>query len=555
MRTTAYQLGLLGALGAFACSPAEPTNPIQFTPTPVTATTVTPGVTPPVTPGITPPVTPGVTPPVTPGVTPTTVTPGVTPTTVTPGVTPTPVTPGVTPTPVTPGVTPTPTDTGTTPPPATVECTGSKDTIAIAENGYVPTECNNFGINGAWYCYDDGVNPSGCTADTPPYDAAGGGMCLQGNTTEDPDFAAWGAGIGFSLNVVDDVKMAWDATANHVTGFKIVITGEVNDLPLRVSFKNQAEESETPPQFQLPGPGSYMVLFDDAVVPEWAEEGAGDPADPSGIYDVQIQVAGGEVEADYQFCVTEFTPITDGTTPTVGAVQDYGSPQAGQYDTITIGKYVVQNNRYGGNTHSIQAKWDNGDKAGFTLTNVSANVAVGEAPGSYPSIIYGWHVDGKFYGGYQAAKTISSIQSIPTTADVTVPGAPAVYNTSYDLWVSSSANPGANGTRTEVMIWLNRPGMDPYPIGEKITTVQIGGQTWEVWYDTDIGGDGFHTVSYIQTSLRSAELDIKAFLDDAVTRNYIQAAQYLLGVQFGFEIWKGSNSDSFTVNSYSVSIN
>ena len=546
MRTTVLTLGILGLVAGVACSPAEPQNQIVFTtPSPSSTVPVTPGTTPGVNPpvGVQPPgvvTTPGVTPPVTPGTT-----PGVTPP-VTPGTTP-----GVTP-PVTPGTTP-----GTPPvtPPATAECVGSKDTIAIAENGWVPAECNNFGINGAWYCYDDGVNPSGCTPDTPPFDAAQSGMCLKGNTTEDPDFAAWGAGIGFSLNTVEDEKMPWDAEANHVIGFKVTIVGEVNDLPLRISFKNQAEESETPPQFQLPGPGEYMVLFDDAVVPEWAEEGAGDPVDPSGIYDVQIQVAGGEIAADYEFCVTEFTPITDGTAPTTGTLQNYGSPQGGQYDTITIGKYVVQNNRYGGNTHSIQAMWDNGDKAGFSLSGVSANIEVGQAPGSYPSIVYGWHVDGKFYGGYQAAKTISSIQSIPTTADVTVPGAPAVYNTSYDLWVSSQANPGANGSRTEVMIWLNRPGMDPYPIGTKQTTVQIGSQTWEVWYDTDIGADNFHTVSYIQTSLRSAELDIKPFLDDAVARGYIQASQYLLGVQFGFEIWKAGGGDAFTVNSYSVSIN
>ena len=40
-----------------------------------------------------------------------------------------------------------------------------------------------------------------------------------------------------------------------------------------------------------------------------------------------------------------------------------------------------------------------------------------------------------------------------------------------------------------------------------------------------------------------------------VTAGYIQASQYLLGVQFGFEIWKAGGSDSFKVNSYSCSIN
>lgn len=552
MRTNVYQLGLLGLLGAAACSPAEseqtPFNPVVG---PGTVNPVSPSVS-----GTVAPV-PGTVSPVGVNPQPTGVNPQ--PTNVAPvdtsvvGPQPTAVTPQPT------GVTPQPTGTGVDPGPVTpgpAECTGTKDTIGIAENGWVPTECNNFGINGAWYCYDDGINPSGCVAEEVPFDAANAGMCLAGNTTEDPDFKAWGAGIGFSLNVVDEVKTPWDATANGVIGFKIKIEGEVNDLPLRIAFKNDPAEDEVPPQFQLPGPGEYMVLFDDAVIPEWADVGAGDPVDPSAIYDVQIQVAGGEIAADYNFCITEFTPITDGTGPgPTGTLQNYGSPQGGQYDTIAFGKYVVQNNRYGGNTHSIQALWDNGDKAGFVLSGVSANVAVGQAPGSYPSIVFGWHVDGKFYGGYTAAKTISAIQSIPTTADVTVPGAPAVYNTSYDLWVSTQANPGANGSRTEVMIWLNRPGMDPYPIGTRQGTIQIANQTWEVWYDTDIGEDNFHTVSYVQTSLRTASLDIKDFLDEAVTAGYIQASEYLLGVQFGFEIWNAGAADEFKVNSYSVSIN
>ncbi len=546
MRTNVYKLGLLGVLGAAACSPAAPEQPYQQPgPAPVVTGPVAP-----IGPGTqVVPVNP--TAPVQPvGVNPNPT--GVAPVDTSVGVNPTPT--GVNPTPT--GVNPTPTGVDPGPvQPGPAECTGSKDTIGIAANGWVPAECNNFGINGAWYCYDDGVNPSGCTADAVPFDATKVGMCLKGNTTEDPDFLAWGAGIGFSLNVVDDVKTAWNATSNHVIGFKIKIEGDTGDLPLRVSYKNEASEDETPPMKELPGPDEYTILFDDAAVPSWADESiAGNPPNPEALYDIQIQVAGGAVADDYDFCITELTPITDGTTPEPGGVlQTYGQPQAGQYDTITVGPYVVQNNRYGSNTHSIQALSDGANKAGFVLSGLSANVATGSAPGSYPSIMYGWHVDGIFHGAYQTAKTIGAITSIPTTAKYTASGGTG-YNASYDLWISGQANPGANGPRTEMMVWLGF--LSTTPIGTQQTTVDIGGTSWVVWYDDDIGEDGFHTVSYIRSqNTRDATLDLKAFLDDSVTRGYMQASEYVLGVQFGFEIWQADSSHEFSVDEYSVSIN
>jgi cellulose 1,4-beta-cellobiosidase len=62
-------------------------------------------------------------------------------------------------------------------------------------------------------------------------------------------------------------------------------------------------------------------------------------------------------------------------------------------------------------------------------------------------------------------------------------------------------------------------------------------------------------VSYVRATNTTSvsNLDLKPFMADAVTRNYITNAGYLLGVQAGFEIWQ--QTASMTTNSFSVAIN
>src|SRR5690606_3197139 len=115
-----------------------------------------------------------------------------------------------------------------------------------------------------------------------------------------------------------------------------------------------------------------------------------------------------------------------------------GSAVCGQYDVINnVGPFAIQNNRYNGANHCITAKWDNGSTVGFELTEVSSNIPTGGAPGSYPSVLYGWHVDGAFYGAYQSARQVSAIASATSSMSFTVPGA-GRYNVSYDSWLGPS---------------------------------------------------------------------------------------------------------------------
>jgi hypothetical protein len=474
----------------------------------------------------------------------------------------TPLDPSIPVTPATPGVTPTPVDPAAPATPgAAVSCSNADTSIIpVDETGWVARPCTDYGIQGAFYCYDDGVNPSGCTANTVPY-TAGSGMCLTGNTTVDDTYAAWGAGIGFSLNESGEVdgaasvKMPFNATAAGVTGFNIKITGDAGGLPIRVNFTKVAAPDGPSPFVAVPGTSTtgYDVLIADALIPASWDACTGDDclADPTSIYDIQIQVVGGDEAANYNVCVESIVPITDGSTPAVqnNTLSDFGSALCGTLGTINIGPYMAQNNAYNTASHCIQARWDNGSTGGFNLTNVSANVEVGGAPASYPSLVYGWHVDGLFHGNaYTSAKQLSAIGSAPTTMAFTVPGA-GRYNVSYDNWIGPSANPSNEQNTLEHMIWLNY--RETTPIGSSVASVNIAGIEWDVWYGPN---NGWNTVSYIRaTNTTSATLDLNDFFQDSIARGYTSGSDYLLGVQAGFEIWEASQN--FSVDSFSVSVN
>lgn len=184
----------------------------------------------------------------------------------------------------------------------------TRATLPIDSTGWVPAECND-AIQGGWYCYDDGINESGCPNTQPPFDAQQSGMCLNGDTIEDLDFMAWGAGIGLPLNDSPYGKQPWNAQARNIIGFKFVITGDAGSVPLRVNFTNSPSDTDTPPTAELPGVGTYSVLFEDALVPYWAYENADEPTDPTAIYDVQLFVVGGMVNDSYDICLTELSPI------------------------------------------------------------------------------------------------------------------------------------------------------------------------------------------------------------------------------------------------------
>jgi hypothetical protein len=95
--------------------------------------------------------------------------------------------------------------------------------------------------------------------------------------------------------------------------------------------------------------------------------------------------------------------------------------------------------------------------------------------------------------------------------------------------------------------------MTTNPIGDKLTTsLTAAGTTWEIWY----GPTGsWHTVTYRRSpgTAPVTDLDLLAFLKDAVTHGTGTTAWNLLSVQAGFELFDATSGGSS--DSYSCTIN
>lgn len=212
------------------------------------------------------------------------------------------------------------------------------------------------------------------------------------------------------------------------------------------------------------------------------------------------------------------------------------------------GKYTIHNNIWG-NGAGWQCVWEDdgsgwmnwGVDAGHTAT--SANNIKG-----YPSIYMGWHWTDGFTNGSNLPKKVNALSSVTSSWSVSRPGS-GRYNTSYDLWFHSAADPNYSNPQGEVMVWLNRQGAI-YPAGSKVTNINAAGRNWDV-YDGKI--NGWEVVSYVATTNTNSvsNLDLKAIINDAKNRG-INSNWYLTSIQAGWEIIEGGSG--FKSNSFSASV-
>jgi hypothetical protein len=196
------------------------------------------------------------------------------------------------------------------PAPTQPVCSNSDPSILpIDSTGYVAAACNEYGIQGSFYCYQDSFGSSSCPANGFPYDSASGGMCIHGTTSTNA--SAYGAGIGLQLNATNGVESAYDATAHQVVGFQLTVTGSTGGDPLEILFAGAASSTLPSPFVIEPGPGSGTVLIADAVVPPvWSVANAGQEANPSQIYALNVQVpASTTTSFVYDFCITAIKPV------------------------------------------------------------------------------------------------------------------------------------------------------------------------------------------------------------------------------------------------------
>ncbi|MFC1415231.1 GH12 family glycosyl hydrolase domain-containing protein [Streptacidiphilus cavernicola] len=213
---------------------------------------------------------------------------------------------------------------------------------------------------------------------------------------------------------------------------------------------------------------------------------------------------------------------------------------------VSNGAYIVQNNEWG---DSIQQCIDVSND-GFSVTTGNHDVGTGGAPAAYPSIYAGCHY-GNCSSGNGLPQQVSSFTNPQSSVAFTT--ASGSWDSSYDIWFDTQANPSGQNDGEELMIWANHQG-PPSPFGSKVGTVSLEGATWDVWEGRQGSSPAWNTVSYVrQSGTNALTVNIKDFTNDSVSRGYLQPAWYMTSVQFGFEPWQGG--PGLAVNSFSYTPN
>lgn len=161
-------------------------------------------------------------------------------------------------------------------------------------------------------------------------------------------------------------------------------------------------------------------------------------------------------------------------------------------------------------------------------------------------MIYGWQ-NGVFYGTYQTAVRVSSIQAVPTTWTYAASG--GTYDAAYDVWFG--AGPSGLTPTTELMVWVGDAG--PQPAGSDTNrVVSVGGGLWEVWKGTVNSWPYLAYRAKSPNAEATVSLDLAAFIRDAVANEGLPSSAYLWGVQAGFEIYRASGT--FSTTAFTVSV-
>lgn len=219
-----------------------------------------------------------------------------------------------------------------------------------------------------------------------------------------------------------------------------------------------------------------------------------------------------------------------------------------QSASVSGGAYTIMNNEW----HSDAPQCITTDgSASFTVTNSSIARSVHGAPGGYPFIYRGCHW-GACTPGSGLPVRVSAIRvgTVITSWSTTQPRGGNAYNVTYDIWFNRTPTTSGQPDGAELMIWLNHHG-DVRPAGSPIASeVSIGGHSYQVW----LRQWRWNTISYAMTSRTTSvtNLDLQPLVADAVSRGYIGRSWYLIGVEAGFELWRGGVG--LATNSFSVSV-
>lgn len=198
--------------------------------------------------------------------------------------------------------------------------TGAGNTVPLTvdDTGWVDKGGNTLGIQGPWYSYDDCTDsPMNCTMNHTPGMGAfmnmGGKMCTKGTTVAvkaEADFSKeWGAGIALDFNNsggMNAMKLPFNATAAHVIGFSMNITGTAPGLRINITSVPAGDNAH----FASGVVGPNTVLLSKVAQGSWVTTKM--PLDATQLLAIQFQIPTVMNKAvDFDFCVDSLAAITE----------------------------------------------------------------------------------------------------------------------------------------------------------------------------------------------------------------------------------------------------
>ena len=209
------------------------------------------------------------------------------------------------------------------------------------------------------------------------------------------------------------------------------------------------------------------------------------------------------------------------------------------------GEYRITNNVWRGT--STQCLSVNPASTFFSVIRSThdSNIVV-----AYPSIIKGQHFGGANTKNSGMPVKITDISAAPVDWSADVNHAKGVWNTAFEAWISPKGGTTPEGG-AELMVWLNKKGSIIMPAGgQKKATITVAGTQWNVYFDDQQRQWRYIAYEMAKPNIR-ATFDLKDFINDAVSRGYIESSWYLDSMEAGFEIiqdGKGLTNSSFSAS-------
>ncbi len=174
------------------------------------------------------------------------------------------------------------------------------------------TDDDPSGVQGAFYAFGDGIacsptdgNP--CTAE---------GCTIEGATVIDPEYLAWGCGMGLQLHASGgdpNVLLPYDGPGDC---FELVLRGETGEAPVRLALADRENMDGYLAPFTEIGPvnGTWQgqLCKWDVACPDWGLDG-GLCAEVTGVaqpYQLQLFVIGGDAEGPISLTLESLQVVT-----------------------------------------------------------------------------------------------------------------------------------------------------------------------------------------------------------------------------------------------------